>query len=215
MLNKRSTIEVPQMLAAILRIAEHSSEKLGDVSIWIFNRVLSSSLLTGFRTCVCIIGNKHCTLCRFRRRYSQTEKEALALGLVWTCERFNLYQPGLTTFDLVTDREGLKVTYSIGSRASAPIERCVLRLQPYNYKVCCVKSQDNIADALSRLTKIPASEKYRYDDEHVRMAALIAVSIALRIHEIESASAGDEDLQAVQSCLGNWEKAPKPHAMSA
>lgn len=44
------------------------------------------------------------------------------------------------------------------------------------------------------------------------MAALVAVSIALRIHEIEIASAGDEDLQAVRSCLGNWEKAPKPHA---
>lgn len=86
------------------------------------------------------------------------------------------------------------------------------RLQPYNYKVCCVKSEDNIADTLSRLTKIPASEIYRYDDEHIRMAALVAVSIALRIHEIEIASAGDEDLQAVRSCLGNWEKAPKPHA---
>ena len=71
------------------------------------------------------------------------------------------------------------MTYSRGWRASAPIERCVLRLQPYSYKVCCVKSQDNVADALSRLTKIPASEKYRYDDEHVRMAALIAVSTAL------------------------------------
>ena len=101
------------------------------------------------------------------------------------------------------------MTYSRGSRASAPIERCVLRLQPYNYKVCCVKSQDNIADTLSRLTKIPASEKYRYDDERIRISALIAVSIALRIHEIESASAGDGDLQAVRSCLGNWEKAPK------
>ena len=82
----------------------------------------------------------------------------------------------------------------------------MLRLQPYNYKVCCVKSQDNIADALSGLTKIPASEKYRYDDEHVRMVALSVVPIALKIQEIESASAEDQDLQAVRSCLirGNW-----------
>ena len=89
----------------------------------------------------------------------------------------------------------------------------MLRLQPYNYKVCCVKSQDNIADALSGLTKIPASEKYRYDDEHVRMVALSVVPIALKIQEIESASAEDQDLQAVRSCLisRNWEKAPKPY----
>ena len=132
---------------------------------------------------------------------------------MWACERFNLYLLGLPTFDLVTDHEALKVIYSRGSKPSARIERWVLRLQPYNYKVCCVKSQDNIADALSRLTKIPASEKYRYDDEHVRMVALSAVPIALKIQEIESASAEDEDLQAVRSCLtsGNWETAPKPY----
>ena len=132
---------------------------------------------------------------------------------MWACERFNLYLLWLPTSDLVTDHEALKVIYSKGSKPSARIERWVLRLRPYNYKVYCVKSQDNIADVLSRLTKIPASEKYRYDDEHVRMVALNAVPIALKIQEIDSASAEDEDLQAVRSCLisGNWEKAPKPY----
>ena len=72
------------------------------------------------------------------RRYSQTEKEALAL--MWACERFNLYLLGLPTFDLVTDHEALKGIYLRGSNQSARIERWVLRLQPYNYKVCCVKS---------------------------------------------------------------------------
>ena len=45
------------------------------------------------------------------------------------------------------------------------------------------------------------------------MVALSAVPIALKIQEIESTSAEDEHLQAVQSCLisGNWEKAPKPY----
>ena len=77
-----------------------------------------------------------------QRRYSQTEEEALAL--VWTCERFNLYLYGLQTFDLVTDHEALKVIYSRVSKPSARIERWVLRLQPYNYKVCCVRSRHNI-----------------------------------------------------------------------
>lgn len=117
------------------------------------------------------------------RRYSQTEKEALAL--VWACERFNLYLYGLQIFDLVTDHEALKVIYSRGSKPSACIERWVLRLQPYNYKLCCVKSRDNISDALSRLTKIPASRNCRYDDGYVRMFALESVPIALKIQEIE------------------------------
>ena len=60
------------------------------------------------------------------------------------------------------------------------------------------------------LTTFPASEKYRYDDEHVRMVALQAVPVAIKIQEIESASAEDEELQAVRNCLasGNWEKGP-------
>jgi len=141
------------------------------------------------------------------------EKEVLAL--VWACERFNLYLYGLQTFDLVTDHEALKVIYSRGSKPSARIERWVLRLQPYNFKVCCVASRDNIADALSRLTTIPASEKCRYDDEHVRMVALKAVPAAVKIQEIESASAEDEELQVVRNCLisGNWEKCPRSFVM--
>ena len=77
---------------------------------------------------------------------------------MWAFERFNLYLLGLPTFDLVTDHEALKVVYLRGSKPFACIERWVLRLQPYSYKVCCVKSQDNIADVPSRLTKIPAAE---------------------------------------------------------
>ena len=148
------------------------------------------------------------SLSQVERRYSQTEKEALAL--VWACDRFNLYLYGLQTFDLVTDHEALKVIYSRGSKPSARIERWELRLQPYNYKVCCVTSRDNIADALSRLTKIPASGKSRYDNEYVR---LVALGSALKIQEIETVSAEDEELQVVRGCLvsGNWEGAPKSY----
>ena len=79
------------------------------------------------------------------RRYSKTEREALAL--VWACERFHLYVYELPKFDLVTDHEALKVIYSRKSKNSARIERWVLSLQPYNYQVCYVSSRKNIADA--------------------------------------------------------------------
>ncbi|PFX13288.1 Retrovirus-related Pol polyprotein [Stylophora pistillata] len=123
------------------------------------------------------------SLSQVERRYSQTEKEALAL--VWACERFHLYLYGLPQFDLVTDHEALKVIYSRKSKPSARIERWVLRLQPYNYQVCYVPSRKNIADALSRLTKIPASDNSAEDDGYVRAIALHAVPAALRIKEIE------------------------------
>ena len=148
------------------------------------------------------------SLSSIERRYSQIEKEAPAL--VWACKRFNLYLYGLQTFDLVKDHEALKVIYSRGSKPSACFEHWLLGLQPYSYKVYCVASQDNIVDDLSCLTMLPASEKCRYDYEHVRMVALKAVPVAIKIQEIESASAEDEELQAVHNCLasGNWERGP-------
>ena len=139
------------------------------------------------------------SLSQVEHRYSQTEKEALAL--VWACERFHLYLYGLSQFDLVTDHEALKVIYSRKSKPSARIERWVLRLQPYNYQVCYVPSRKNIADALSRLTKIPASDQSREDDGYIRVIALHAVPVALRIKEIERVSAQDSELQAIRNCL--------------
>lgn len=65
------------------------------------------------------------SLSSVERRYSQLEKEALAL--VWACEWFNLYLYRLQTFDRVTDHEALKVIYSRGSKPSACIERLVLQ----------------------------------------------------------------------------------------
>jgi len=83
-------------------------------------------------------------------------------------------------------------------------------VQSYSYKVCCVALRDNIADALSCLTTLSASEKYRYDDEHVWIVVLQAVPVAIKIKEIESAFAEHEELQSVCKCLasGNWEEGP-------
>ena len=62
------------------------------------------------------------------RRYSQTEREALAL--VWACERFNMYIFG-RDFELETDHKPLEYIYSQKSKPSARVERWVLRLCSY------------------------------------------------------------------------------------
>jgi len=71
------------------------------------------------------------SLSEVERRYSQTEKEALAL--VWACERFHVFLGG-TDFSLVTDHKPLEVIYGKRSKPSARIERWVLRLQQYNFR---------------------------------------------------------------------------------
>ena len=72
-------------------------------------------------------------------------------------------------------------------------------------------SRENIADALSRLTKIPASKGYVQDEEYVHEVTLQAVPVALRIEEIEEVSFQDEELEVVREALetGHWSKAPK------
>ena len=65
------------------------------------------------------------------KRYSQTEKEALAI--VWACERFHVYLYGIE-FKLYTDQKPLETIYSSRSRPCARIERWILRLQPYKFK---------------------------------------------------------------------------------
>ena len=66
-------------------------------------------------------------------RYSQTEKEALAI--VWSVEHFHLYLYG-HPFTLITDHKPLEVIYgNRNSKPSARIERWILRLQPYSFNV--------------------------------------------------------------------------------
>ena len=57
---------------------------------------------------------------------------------------------------MVTEDKPLEYIYSTkGKRSvcSARIQRWVLRLQPYSFKVVYKPGKENIADSLSRLTK--------------------------------------------------------------
>ena len=87
-------------------------------------------------------------LTEVERRYSQTEKEALAL--VWACERFNIYVYG-RKFELETDHKPLECIFGRLSKPSARMERWVLRLQGYDYRVVYRPGKANIADSLSRV----------------------------------------------------------------
>ena len=90
-------------------IADASPVRLGAVLVQEKN---------GESRAVCYVSR---SLSQVERRYSQTEKEALAL--VWACERFHLYLYGLPKFDLVTNHKAFKVIYSRKSKPSARIER--------------------------------------------------------------------------------------------
>ena len=81
-------------------------------------------------------------------RYSQTEKEALAI--IWAVEHFHLFIYG-SEFTLVTDHKPLEIIYGQRTaKTSARIGKWVLRLQPYAFKIVYKSGTNNPADYLSR-----------------------------------------------------------------
>ena len=121
------------------------------------------------------------------RSLSDTEKR---FALVWACERFHPYVYGIS-FDLVTDHKPPEVIC-----APKSIERWVLRIQPYNFKVKYKPGANNIADSLSRLlSKNRGDSKHAKEaEEHVRFVAILAKPNGITTREVEQASAEDEEL---------------------
>ena len=138
------------------------------------------------------------------RKYSQTEREALAL--VWACERFNMYIFGLQ-FELETDHKPLEHIYSRRSKPSARLERWVLRLQAYDFKVVYRPGKSNIADCLSRLNQSVQRDKGTGYD-FVRSIVEFSVPVAMTVEEVQIESAKDQELSVVRECIktGDWSK---------
>ena len=143
------------------------------------------------------------------RRYSQTEKEGLSL--VWACERFNLYVYG-RDFELETDHKPLEYIYKSTSKPSARIERWVLRLQGYNFRVVYRPGKTNIADALSRLNSINPKDRSGEKTDFVRVIAQESTPVALSAKEVERASEEDPELTSVRHCIqsGDWSQGKLP-----
>jgi hypothetical protein len=72
------------------------------------------------------------------QRYSQTEREALAV--VWGCERFHMYLIG-AEFTICTNHKALEVIYSPKSKPPARIQRWALRLQQYKFNIIYRKAK--------------------------------------------------------------------------
>ena len=147
------------------------------------------------------------TLSAVERRYSQTEKEALAV--VWGCERFHMYLIG-TEFDLLTDHKPLQFMYAPTGKPPARVERWVLRMQPYKYRIKHVPGKSNPADPLSRLPVVDAPQRDRdIAEEYIDAVLTYAVPKAMSREEIREATAKDPCLTKVMETLrsGRWKKA--------
>ena len=77
-------------------------------------------------------------------RYSQTEREALAV--IWACEHYHLYLYGQPVTVLTDHLPLLGMINKPGVKLSPSVERWVLRLQPYDVTLKYQKGADNPAD---------------------------------------------------------------------
>lgn len=146
------------------------------------------------------------------QRYCQTEKEALAL--VWAVEKFHFYIFG-KEFDLISDHKPLEVIFGIKSKPCARIERWVMRLQSYQYKVIYKPGKSNIADPLSRLYVQPNIANIQpFDEEadrHINLIVEAARPVAMKLTTIDAESNADAEIQAVKAGLnsGKWDECTK------
>ena len=138
------------------------------------------------------------------RRYSQTEKEALAV--VWGIEHFHLYLYG-ATFTLHTDHKALDVIF--GNPISTPparIERWFLRLQQYKFRVVYKSGSTNPADYLSRHPIDSRPKHTNTADKYVHFVTHTAVLPALTVDDVRKATGEDALLTSVCTAIqtGQW-----------
>lgn len=147
------------------------------------------------------------------KRYAQTEKEALAL--VWAVERFQQFLLG-KEFELVSDCKPLETIFGPRSKPCARIERWVMRLMAFKYRIIHKPGKTNIADCLSRLS---ISDDATIDDslsqrstEYVNWIVENSTPRAVKISEIEVESSTDEGILAVRKGIyeNEWSEAAMP-----
>lgn len=142
------------------------------------------------------------SLSSVEKRYSQTEKESLAL--VWSVERFYYYLAGLE-FELVTDHKPLEAIFKPTSKPPARIERWVLRLQAFKFKVIYQAGKFNIADSVSRLCQLKNSESFdELNEQHVFHIIEKSIPVALQISDVVVAGRHDDEiLNAIEKSKNN------------
>jgi len=146
-------------------------------------------------------------LTNVEQRYSQTDREALAV--VWSCERFHLYVYGKPV-KVFTDHKPLVHIYgNPRSHPPARIERWAMRLQPYDATIIYRAGSLNPADYLSRSPPsvlITSSRESKIAEEYINFISMNSVPKAMSLSEIQAATLSDTTLQAVISSIhdGKW-----------
>ena len=141
------------------------------------------------------------------RRYSQCEKEALAV--VWACERAQIYLLG-HHFTIVTDNRAVCLIYgNASSRPPARIERWALRLTQFDYAIVHRPGNSNIADYYSRSPCGAGVSAYLEEiatERHINYVVRSSLPPAVTIEEVAEATHLDNDLSQLRKLITSGAK---------
>ena len=141
-------------------------------------------------------------------RYSQTEREALAV--VWACEHLNVYPYGSPEFTVITDHKPLEKIWT-KPKPTLRIERWGIRLQPYKFKIKYRPGEENTADYLSRHPRednVSSGHEEKVAEYYVNFICETSIPKAMSLDEIKSATMSDKTVQkAIEFTRnGQWHK---------
>ena len=180
------------------------TELTTDASPWGLSAILSQKTPgTDDRRIVAYVSR---SLSATEQKYSQTEKEALAI--VWAIKRLHIYLFG-GHFTLVTDCKPLQFIFeNRKSKASARIERWNMLLQEYDFSVGHIKGEKNPSDYLSRHPSQNVTEdEVQVAEEYVKFISINAVPKAMSLADIQKATKEDKTLQRLAQSVrsGKWD----------
>ncbi|XP_033118512.1 uncharacterized protein K02A2.6-like [Anneissia japonica] len=167
------------------------------------SQVLVDASPTGLAAMLCqdgkVIGYASRSLTGVEQRYSQTEREMLAV--VFGAEHFHLYLYG-ARFQIMTDHKPLLSIFNHNKPLSTQIERWRLRLMPYNYELEYRPGHDNPADYLSRHpNKTTQDTEEQQTVAHVNYIVHNAILKAMKLSDIEAESKVDSQLQKLKQAI--------------
>ena len=146
-------------------------------------------------------------LSKVESRYSQTEREALAV--VWACERLHFYLYGID-FVVYSDHKPLEILYSPKGKPAARILRWYIRLLPYRFVVRYRRGSDNPADYFSRkpVDECSGEEETLASETECFVSSILVDSTpsSITLQEIMAESLRDPMLSKLRDCInsGKW-----------
>ena len=139
------------------------------------------------------------------KRYSQTEKDALAVK--WAKSRFSMYLLGAPRFTIMTSHKPLIPMFNESCTKLPPrIEKWIMEMQDVDYELVYEPGKD-AADPLDYLSRHPLPETQR-DDTEKTINLIVSNEHGTVMKSIREATSSDPVLQEILKIMkeNKWEK---------